>query len=179
MQTVKVRDKEFEISIPATEIDNAIQKIADRIKLDYAGKDPVFLVILNGSFMFAADLVRKVGIPCEVSFIKYASYEGIKSTGDLKTLIGLNEEIRGRHVIIVEDIVDTGLTIDKIMEELEKHEPADIRLACFCFKPAAFLKTFKIDYLGMEIPNDFIVGYGLDYDGFGRNLPDIYKIIEK
>ena len=128
--------------------------------------------------MFAADLVRKVRIPCEVSFIKYASYEGIKSTENLKDLIGLNEEIRGRHLIIVEDIVDTGHTLHKILEKLKEYNPADVRLACFCFKPAAFKRSFKIDYLGMSIPNDFIVGYGLDYDGYGRNLPDIYKILE-
>jgi hypoxanthine phosphoribosyltransferase len=178
MLTVKVKDKEFEISIPASEIDIAIQKIADQINVDYVDKNPVFLVILNGSFMFAADLVRKVRIPCEVSFVKYSSYEGTKSTGNLKDLIGLNEDVRGRHLIIVEDIVDTGLTLDKILEKLKFFEPADIRLACFCFKPDAFEKSFKIDYLGMEIPNDFIVGYGLDYDGYGRNLPDIYKILE-
>jgi hypoxanthine phosphoribosyltransferase len=178
MLTVKVRDKEFEISIPATEIEIAVQKVADRINADYLDKEPIFLIILNGSFMFAADLVRKVRIPCEVSFIKYASYEGTTSSGNMKELIGLDEELRGRHVIIVEDIVDTGLTLDKIMEKLKEYQPADVRLACFCFKPAAFLKSFKIDYLGMEIPNDFIVGYGLDYDGFGRNLPDIYKILQ-
>ena len=157
MLTVKVRDKEFEISIPATEIEIAVQKVADRINADYIDKEPVFLVILNGSFMFAADLVRKVRIPCEVSFIKYASYDGTASSGNMKELIGLNEEIRGRHIIIVEDIVDTGLTLDRIMEKLKEYQPADVRLACFCFKSAAFLKSFKIDYLGMEIPNDFIV----------------------
>ena len=178
MLTVKVRDKEFEISIPTTEIEIAVQKVADRINIDYVGKDPIFLVILNGSFMFASDLVKKVRIPCEVSFIKYASYNGTTSTGQMKELIGLNEEIRGRHIIIVEDIVDTGLTLDRIIEKLKEFNPADVRIACFCFKPAAFVKSFKIDYLGMEIPNDFIVGYGLDYDGFGRNLPDIYKILQ-
>jgi hypoxanthine phosphoribosyltransferase len=178
MSTVIVNNKEFGLSIPAPEIDAAVQKVADSINADYAGKNPLFLAILNGSFMFAADLLRKITIPCEISFVKFASYSGTSTTLKVKELIGINEEVRSRHVIIVEDIVDTGITINLLLKALKSWEPADVRIACFCHKPDAFKKKFRIDYIGMSIPNDFIVGYGLDYDGYGRNLPDIYKIVK-
>ncbi len=178
MSTIKVKDKEFRISIPAPEIDAAIQRIADRINRDYEGKTPLFLAILNGSFMFASDLLKKITIPCEITFIKLSSYSGTSTTNKVKQLIGLNEDIRSRHVVVLEDIVDTGITVEQIIIELEKHEPADVKIACFCHKPDAFVKSFKIDYIGMSIPNEFIVGYGLDYDGFGRNLADIYTIVK-
>ncbi|MCX6247098.1 MAG: hypoxanthine phosphoribosyltransferase [Bacteroidetes bacterium] len=178
METIKVKDKEFEISIDANTIDAAIQKMAVEINHDYEGKHPLFLAVLNGSFVFAADLIRKITIPCKISFVKLSSYSGTASTENVKELIGLSEDIRGRHVIIVEDIVDTGLTLDKFLQDLEKLLPASVKLACFTFKKEAFKKSFRIDYLGITIPNEFIVGYGLDYDGYGRNLPDIYKIVK-
>ena len=177
MPMVKVKDKEFEISISSATIETAVQRMADEINRDYADKSPLFLAILNGSCVFAADLIRKVTIPCQISFVKLASYSGTTSTNQVREMIGLNEDITGRHIIILEDIVDSGITLDHLIHDLEKLNPADVKVACFTFKPEAFKKAFRIDYLGISIPNDFIVGYGLDYDGFGRNLPDIYKII--
>lgn len=178
MALIKVKDKDFEISIDASVIAAAVQKMAIEINRDYEGKDPLFLAILNGSFIFAADLIRKITIPCQISFVKLSSYSGTASTTIIKELIGLNEDISGRHLVIIEDIVDTGLTLEKFLQDLEKFEPASIKLACFTFKKEAFKKSFRIDYLGITIPNEFIVGYGLDYDGYGRNLPDIYKIVK-
>jgi len=178
MATIKVKDKDFEISIDANTIDAAVKRMAIEINRDYEGKHPLFLAILNGSFVFAADLIRKITIPCEISFVKLSSYSGTASTTIIKELIGLNEDITGRHLVIIEDIVDTGLTLEKLLKDLEKFEPASIKLACFTFKKEAFKKSFRIDYLGITIPNEFIVGYGLDYDGYGRNLPDIYKIVK-
>jgi hypoxanthine phosphoribosyltransferase len=178
MAIIKVKDKDFEISIDASVIAAAVQKMAIEINRDYEGKNPLFLAILNGSFIFAADLIRKITIPCQISFVKLASYSGTTSTEDVKELIGLNEEITGRHLVIVEDIVDTGITLEKLLKDLEKFEPASVRLACLTFKEKAFKKSFRIDYLGITIPNEFVVGYGLDYDGYGRNLSDIYKIVK-
>ncbi len=175
---IKVIDKEFEIFIPFKEIDNAIQGVANQINKDYKNKKPLFVVILNGAFMFAADLFKKLTIECEVSFVKLSSYQGTKTTEKVKKIIGLNESIQGRQVIIVEDIIDTGITMEHLLKELEAMKPHDIRLATLLFKPEAFRKDFKIRYIGMNIPNDFILGYGLDYDGFARNLPDIYKLIK-
>jgi len=178
MAPIKVKDKEFEISITAQVIDTTLQRMAMEINRDYKGKNPLFIAILNGSFVFAADLIRKITIPCQISFVKFSSYSGTISTKEVKELIGLNEEINGRHLIILEDIVDSGITIDKILKDLEKFIPLSVKLACFSFKKEAFVKTFHIDYLGLIIPNDFVVGYGLDYDGYGRNLPEIYKLVK-
>ncbi|HZX62565.1 MAG TPA: hypoxanthine phosphoribosyltransferase, partial [Bacteroidales bacterium] len=168
MAIIKVKDKDFEISIDASVIAAAVKRMAIEINRDYEGKHPLFLAILNGSFVFAADLIRKITIPCEISFVKLASYSGTASTEDVKELIGLNEEITGRHLVIVEDIVDTGITLEKLLKDIEKFEPASVRLACLTFKEKAFKKSFRIDYLGITIPNEFVVGYGLDYDGYGR-----------
>jgi hypoxanthine phosphoribosyltransferase len=176
MNTIKVKDKDFELSIDAFSIDRVVKRMASEINHDYENRNPLFLAVLNGSFVFAADLIRKITIPCQISFVKLASYSGTASTEKVKELIGLTEDIKGRHVVIIEDIVDTGLTLDKLLRDLEKYEPASVRLACFTFKKAAFKKEFRIDYLGLTIPDEFVVGYGLDYDGYGRNLPDIYKI---
>ncbi|MFZ4520699.1 MAG: hypoxanthine phosphoribosyltransferase [Bacteroidales bacterium] len=178
MTKVQVRELVFEKFISKEEIDVAVQKVADSINRDFEGKNPLLLAILNGAFIFASDLMRKITIPCEISFVKFASYEGTITTSKVKELIGVDEELNGRHVIIVEDIVDTGITMDKLLEDVSRKNPASIKVACFCFKPQAFRKDFTIDYTGITIPNDFIVGYGLDYNGYGRNLPDIYKIVE-
>lgn len=138
-----------------------------------------FLVVLNGAFIFAADLLKRIKIDCQVSFVKLSSYSGTKTTNIVRELIGLDEILHGRTIVIVEDIIDTGLTMAEAINKLYKLEAAEVYLATLLFKPKAFQKDFKIDYIGIEIPNDFIVGYGLDYDGFGRNYPDIYKIIDK
>ena len=177
MKTIKVRDKEFSLSISAEEIDRAVQTIAESIKHDYAGSKPLFLVILNGAFMFAADLFKKLDIDCEISFVKFASYAGTATTAKVTELIGLNEEVIDRDLVIIEDIVDTGISLTHLLNHLKDKKPRSVKIAALLFKPDAFQKDFRIDYLGMEIPNDFIVGYGLDYDGYGRNYKDIYKIV--
>jgi len=178
MTKVQVRELLFEKFIGREEIAAAVQKVADQINCDYEGKTPLLIAILNGAFMFASDLMRRIAIPCEISFVKFSSYSGTASTENIRELIGVDEELRGRHVIIVEDIVDTGHTMEKLLADVRKQQAADVKVACFCFKPDAFKKDFRIDYVGMSIPNDFIVGYGLDYNGQGRNLPDIYKIVK-
>lgn len=178
MTKVQVRELVFEKFISKEEIDAAVQKVADGINRDFEGKNPLLLAILNGAFIFASDLMRKITIPCEISFVKFASYSGTMTTSNIKELIGVDEELTGRHVIIVEDIVDTGITMDNLLRDVYAKKPAGVKVACFCFKPEAFQKEFKLDYVGLEIANDFIVGYGLDYDGHGRNLPDIYKIVK-
>lgn len=178
MKTVKVKDKEFELFISREEIDNAIEKLAEKINREMEGKEPLFVGILNGTFIFSADLLKKVTIPCEITFMRVSSYSGLESTKIIKEIIGLNENIKDRHIIILEDIVDSGLTLDYIITKFTEYNPASIKVGTMFFKPSAFKKKFVIDYVGMDIPNDFIVGYGLDYDGFGRNLPDIYKIKE-
>lgn len=173
---VLVNDKLFEPMISPQKIREAVEDIAARINADYAEKKPVFLCVLNGSYVFAADLLRKIGVPCKVSFIKYASYSGTQTTQYIKNLIGLNEELAGQDVIIVEDIIDTGLTISHLLKELAPMHPGSVKVAAFCFKKDAFRGDFRIDYFGMEIPDEFVVGYGMDYDGCGRNLEGIYKI---
>jgi hypoxanthine phosphoribosyltransferase len=178
MQTVQVKDKIFRVSITAGDLQKAVEGIAYQINRDMAGKNPIFLVVLNGAFIFAADLYRRINIPSEISFVKLASYSGTQSTSDIKELIGLNEKLKGRTIVILEDIIDTGTTMQYLMQKLEYLGVEKVYLAALLFKPNAFRESFRIDYLGMEIPNDFIVGYGLDYDGFGRNYPDIYKITE-
>lgn len=177
MQKVTLKDKTFELSISYERIIEIIEALAQKINTDFAGKEPLFLVILNGSFMFSADLLKKISLNCQVSFVKLSSYEGTQTTHTVKKLIGLNEEIRDKSVIILEDIIDTGITMEKLLEEISFFHPAEISIATLLFKPAALKKKIHIDYVGIEIPNDFIVGYGLDYDGLGRNLKDIYKII--
>ena len=178
MTKVQVRELVFEKFIGREEIEAAVQQVADGINRDYAGKNPLLLAILNGAFMFAGDLMRKITIPCEITFVKFASYSGTATTAVVKELIGVDEELMGRHVIIVEDIVDTGITMDKLLHDVWAKSPESVGVACFCFKKEAFQKSFPINYIGMTIPNDFIVGYGLDYDGYGRNLPDIYKVVK-
>ncbi len=178
MSKIKIHDKYFETFIPFEEIDTAVSKVADNINKDLEGRTPIFLVILNGSFMFAGDLLKKINLPCEVSFVKLASYVGTKSTEKVRQLIGFDEDIIGRTIVIVEDIVDSGITMENVLGQLDSMGAADVRIATLLFKPKAFQKSYKIDYIGLNIPNDFIVGYGLDYDSQGRNLKDIYKITD-
>lgn len=175
---VTVLDKDFEIFIESQKIQEAIESIAKRMNNDLKGKDVIFLGILNGSFMFASDLYKLIEVPSQISFLKLASYQGTSTSGNVKRLIGVNEDLLGKTVVVLEDIVDTGITIENIIKQLKGYEPAEIKLATLLFKPAAMQTNVELDYVGIEIPNDFIIGYGLDYDGFGRNLADIYKIIE-
>ena len=178
MSIIQILDKKFETFIPYSKIAAAIDKMAVKINHDLKGKTPIFLVILNGSFMFAADLMKKIEFPCELSFIKLASYKGTQSTEKAKELIGLNEDLKGRTVVIVEDIIDSGLTIAGVIKQLTNMGVEDIKISTLLYKPAAFKENYKVDYIGLEIPNDFIVGYGLDYNNQGRNYKDIYKIVE-
>jgi len=179
MKKIKLKDKEFGVSLDSNEIQSIIKKLGQKINSDFKGKEtPLFISILNGSFMFTADLLKQIDFNCEITFLKLSSYLGTSTTGNVKELIGINEKIQGRHVIVLEDIVDTGITLEQIVHELKKLKPADIRVSTFLFKPDAYKKNIKIDYIGKEIPNDFIIGYGLDYDGLGRNLPDIYTLIQ-
>jgi hypoxanthine phosphoribosyltransferase len=177
MSRIKVHDKEFEIYIPQDQIERAIKKVADQINRDYAGKNPLFLIVLNGAFMFAAELFKNVEIECEISFVKLSSYSGTSSTSVVRELIGLDHSIAGRNVVLVEDIIDSGLTMLFTIEKLKKLQANDVKIATMLFKPKAFQYSFPIDYVGLEIPNDFIIGYGLDYNEHARNLPDIYKIV--
>lgn len=178
MKKIKLKDKEFAVSLGSDEIQKIVLQIANKINMDYKGKEtPLFISILNGSFMFTSDLLKQIDFNCEISFLKLSSYLGTSTTGNVKELIGINERIQGRNIIVLEDIVDTGITLEQIIIELKKLNPAEIKVAAFLFKPAAYKKDIKIDYVGVEIPNDFIIGYGLDYDGLGRNLPDIYTLV--
>lgn len=175
---IKVHDKEFDLYIPQDQIERSITKVAEEINRDMAGKNPLFLVVLNGAFMFAAQLFKSLEIDCEISFVKLSSYSGTESTNVVRELIGLDYSLEGRNVVIVEDIVDTGHTMKYTIEKLKKLNANSVKIATMLFKPKAFQYDYEIDYVGMEIPNDFIVGYGLDYNGHARNLPDIYKIVE-
>ena len=145
---------------------------------DLARQDPIFLGILNGAFMFAGDLYKQLTFPCQITFLKLASYSGTQSTGSVKQLIGINRDLKDRVVVVLEDIVDTGVTLETIIRQLSGYEPAKIMIATFLYKPDAALKEVKLDYVGMEIPNNFIVGYGLDYEGYGRNFRDIYRLVD-
>lgn len=177
-KTIQVKDKSFAISIPGEELRRQIKRVASDISRDYAGRQPVFLAVLNGSFIFAADLIREVDLPCEISFVKLASYEGTSTTGTIREVIGLGIDITDRPVIIVEDIVDTGLTMAHMLDTLRKQNPASIDICTLLLKPTKLQVRLDVRYCCMEIPDDFVVGYGLDYDGFGRNTKDIYTIIK-
>lgn len=176
MECIKVLDKEFVPMISAGDIVNEVRSVADEINRDYVGRNPLFLAILNGSFMFAADLLREIDIPCEISFVKVSSYEGTSSTGTVNDVIGLDKSIEGRDVIIVEDIVDSGTTMTHVMETLEGHNPKSLEICTFFLKPENLKADLDIRYSAMRIPNDFILGYGLDYDGYGRNLKDVWVL---
>lgn len=178
MKSIKVLDKEFDLYIKSSDIQERVTELAATLNSDLAGTSPVFLGILNGSFMFASDLFKRLRINAQITFLKLASYQGTTTTGSVKQLIGLNQDIRGEHVIILEDIVDTGITLDNIIRQLSGYEPASVKVVSLLHKPEACKKKVHIDYVGFTIPNDFIVGYGLDYNGFGRNYEDIYKLRE-
>ncbi|NIJ43767.1 hypoxanthine phosphoribosyltransferase [Wenyingzhuangia heitensis] len=176
---IKLHNKTFEPYISSNTIAKAVSKVADEISKDYQNEIPLFLGVLNGSFMFCTDLLKQYNHSCEISFIKLASYQQTSSTGIVNQLIGLNEDLTNRTVIIVEDIVDTGNTLEKIVSLLKEHPIKEFKAASLFLKPTVYNKSIPIDYVGLEIPNDFILGYGLDYDGLGRNLAEIYKLKEK
>lgn len=178
MAAVQVHDKTFRPFIDKATIDKRITALGQQIDKDYKDLSPLFVAILNGSFVFAADLFRAITIPAEISFIKLASYKGTTSSGHVVTAIGMEESLHNRHVIILEDIVDTGKTLHSFLPEILSRQPASLKIATFLSKPEALLHDVKPDYVGFEIPNKFILGYGLDYDGLGRNLPELYELIE-
>ncbi|MGX8689694.1 MAG: hypoxanthine phosphoribosyltransferase [Bacteroidaceae bacterium] len=178
METIQVKDRLFAPFIKEEEIQKEIKRVASEINRDYEGKEPLFLCILNGSFMFAADLLKNITVPCNVSFVKVASYQGTDTTGKVKELMGLQESVDGRDVIIIEDIVDTGFTMRDVLESLSEKNAASVNVCALLCKPDKLKVDINLKYLAMNIPNGFIVGYGLDYDGFGRNSRDIYKIVK-
>ena len=177
MDSIQIKDKQFTLSIPECEILTAVKKVAFQINSDLKGTNPLFICVLNGAFMFASDLMKEIDFPCEITFIKLSSYEGLYTSGSVKEIIGLNESVVGRNVVVVEDIVDTGITMERILESLMAKGAKDIHVATFLQKPDALQRNIKIDYIAMKIPNDVIVGYGLDYDGYGRNLKNIYTVV--
>ncbi|MBO7437940.1 MAG: hypoxanthine phosphoribosyltransferase [Bacteroidaceae bacterium] len=179
MGHIQVKDREFEVFLKEEDIQKEIKRVAAEINRDYAGKQPLFLCVLNGSFMFAADLLKDVNIPCNVSFVKVSSYQGTDTTGKVKELMGLQEDVEGRHIIIVEDIVDTGYTMRDVLDSLAEKKAASVQVCALLCKPDKLKVDINLKYLAMNIPNGFIVGYGLDYDGFGRNSRDIYKIVKE
>ena len=179
MGIVKIKDKTFRTSIPESEIKARVKAVAQQISKDMEGKTPLLLGVLNGSFIFAADLMREMTIPCEISFVKLASYQGTTSTGKIKEVLGINEDLSGRDVIIVEDIVESGQTMKQMVESLGTRNPASVHICTLFFKPEKLQEELTLDYVAFRIPDDFIVGYGLDYDGLGRELKDIYTIVEE
>ena len=178
MDTVKIKDKSFRVSIPEAEIKERVKALAEQMSKDLEGKNPIFLGVLNGSFIFAADLMREMTIPCEISFVKLASYQGTTSTGKVKEVFGINENLSGRTVVIVEDIVESGQTMKQMIESLGTRNPASVQICTLFFKPEKLKEELTLDYVAFRIPDDFILGYGLDYDGLGRELKDVYTIVE-
>jgi len=176
MSVIQVIDKKFKPYLSAAHISERIKAVATEINKDYEGKKPIFIAILNGSFMFASDLFKEITVEAEICFIKLASYKGTKSTGNVITSIGLDEPLKDRHVIIIEDIVDTGNTLNKFLPQLHNQQPASLKIAALLHKPEALEYPIVIDYLGFSVPNIFLLGFGLDYDGLGRNLAEIYQL---
>ncbi|MDR2840878.1 MAG: hypoxanthine phosphoribosyltransferase [Paludibacter sp.] len=177
METITIRDRQFTLSIPEHDILKAVKNVAEQINNDMQNLNPLFICVLNGAFMFASDLMKHISIPCEITFIKLSSYAGLYTTGVVKEVMGLSESVIERNVVVVEDIVDTGITMERILSSLTTQGAKSIKVATFLQKPDALQRPINIDYVAMKIPNDFIVGYGLDYDGYGRNLKEIYTVI--
>lgn len=175
---IRIKDKSFEVSIPNEEIQQKVKALAEKMNKDYAGKNPVFVCILNGAFVFMADLVRYLDFQPDVVFAKYSSYEGMNTTGKVKEVLGVSVDLEGKDVVLVEDIIDTGITMSHVLPIFQAKGVASVKIATMLMKPEKLKCNIKVDYCAMEIPNDFIVGYGLDYDGFGRNYKDIYTVVE-
>ncbi len=178
MSIIKINDRSFRVSLPESEIKERVRQLAQQMSKDLEGKNPLFLAVLNGAFIFAADLMREMTIPCEVSFVKLASYQGTTSTGKVQEVIGINENLSGRTVVIVEDIVESGQTMKRMIESLGTRNPASVQICALFFKPEKLKVDLTLDYVAFRIPDDFIVGYGLDYDQQGRGLKDVYTIVE-
>ena len=178
MSKILVHDKFFEPYLSAASIEEKVDLIANQINRDYADKNPLFIAVLNGAFMFAADLFKRLTIDAEISFIKLASYRGTKSSGHVITAIGLDAELYGRNVVILEDIVDTGKTLNEFLPQLYHQQPASLKIVALLYKPEAVIYPVKVDYIGFSIPNKFVVGYGLDYNGLGRNINEIYRLAD-
>lgn len=176
MQSVILNNRKFNLFLSEKSLRLRISELAKQINRDFEGKRPLFIAVLNGSFFFASDLLREISLPCEISFVKLASYKGTASTGKIRQLIGLDEDLFGRNIIILEDIIDSGLTMKNLLEFLSAQEPASLSIATLLFKKASLKVEIVANYIGFEVPNDFLVGYGLDFDKIGRNLTDIYKI---
>lgn len=179
MDEIQVLDKRFKRYISHQQIQEAVARMAAEIDRELYGKQPLFLGILNGVFVFASDLFKMVQSPSRISFVKMASYLGTETTGTVHQLIGLQESLNGEHVVILEDIIDSGLTVSKLLDHLTKQNTASVRIATLFFKPDAFKGDYSIDHIGIEIPDKFVVGYGLDYNGYGRNLRDLYVISDE
>jgi len=175
---IKVHDKQFEVSISEQQIKQAVKRIAAQLSVDVVGQKPLFLCVLNGAFMFASDLFKEISEPCEISFVKFASYQGTESSGKVKELIGLNESVNGRLIVVIEDIVDTGRTMLMMKNRLTELGAKEVKIASLLLKPEALEVDITVDYVAFQIPKDFVVGYGLDYDGLGRNYADIYKVVD-
>lgn len=178
MSVVKIKDKTFVPMMSEAEIKERVKEVAEQISKDMEGKNPLLLAVLNGSFIFASDLMREITIPCEISFVKLASYQGTTSTGKIKEVIGINEDLNGRTVIIVEDIIESGLTMKRMIETIGTRNPESVHICTLLLKPEKLRTQLDVEYVAFSIPNDFILGYGLDYDQQGRNLKDIYVIKE-
>ncbi len=174
---ITVKDKRFKTYLTHQQIDERIKELGKQINEDYKADEPLFIAILNGSFMFASHLYQRITLPSQITFVKVASYSGTSSTGKVTSIIGLDMPIAGKHIILVEDIVDTGNTMNELLKQLHEHQPASIKIASLIQKPEALKHPITVDYTGFKIPNEFIVGFGLDYDGYGRNLPDIYQVV--
>ncbi|MGQ9619819.1 MAG: hypoxanthine phosphoribosyltransferase [Bacteroidales bacterium] len=178
MKKISVLGKEFTELIPAEDIERRISEMAAEINRDYRGKDVIFLGILNGAFLFAASLFKKITLNARISFVKLASYEGTSSSGSIKELIGWNEDIKEKDVIVLEDIVDTGATLERIIDEIKIRKAGSIKVATLLLKSEAYKNKIPVDYVGFRIPNSYVIGYGLDYEGYARNLPSVYSMVE-
>jgi hypoxanthine phosphoribosyltransferase len=173
---IRILDKSFDVFIEEDKLQAEIRSLADHINKDFEGQEVLFIAVLNGAFMFAADLMKSISLECEISFVKMSSYKGVQSTGEVNELIGLNADLKGKKVILLEDIVDTGLTMDKILSLVESHEPSSVKICTLLYKPTAFKGKNEPHYIGFSIPDAFVVGYGLDYNERGRNLGSVYQI---
>jgi hypoxanthine phosphoribosyltransferase len=177
MDNIKLFDKEFEVYLSPAELSQITSDLGKRISTDYEGLNPILIAVLNGAFVFAADLIRAITIQSEITFVKVASYEATSSKGTVEEILGLEKDITGRHIIIVEDIVDTGLTMTELLKNFKEYYPASIEICSLLLKPESLKKPLDVKYVGMEIPPKFVVGYGLDFDGIGRNLPALYQLV--
>jgi hypoxanthine phosphoribosyltransferase len=178
MALLKLHDKLFDVYLGREQLQQLVARLGKEISVDYQGLNPLLIAVLNGSFIFAADLMRSISVECEITFVKVASYESMESSGMVEEILGLEHDINGRHVIIIEDIVDTGLTMSELLKSFEAYYPASIEICSLLVKPESLKRPIEVKYTGITIPPKFVVGYGLDYDGLGRNLPDLYQLAE-